>query len=63
MVRKGRSLGSLLFGRRGRQSRDGMGFGDASVHHALIVIFLEYFAWGLLTVPVINVSCLIVHIR
>ncbi|KHN77510.1 Hippocampus abundant transcript 1 protein [Toxocara canis] len=56
MVRKGRSLGSLLFGRRGRQSRDdGMGFGEASVHHALVVIFLEYFAWGLLTVPVINV--------
>lgn len=29
---------------------------QASVSHALVVIFLEYFAWGLLTVPVINVS-------
>ncbi|KAI6223180.1 Hippocampus abundant transcript 1 protein [Aphelenchoides besseyi] len=28
---------------------------EASLTHALIVIFLEYFAWGLLTVPVINV--------
>ncbi|VDK43456.1 unnamed protein product [Anisakis simplex] len=58
MVRKSHTLGALLFGRRGRQmsSREGaMGFGKASVHHALIVIFLEYFAWGLLTVPVINV--------
>ncbi|CAD5212990.1 unnamed protein product [Bursaphelenchus okinawaensis] len=29
--------------------------GGAHLTHALIVIFLEYFAWGLLTVPVINV--------
>uniref|UniRef100_A0A158R4Y9 MFS domain-containing protein n=1 Tax=Syphacia muris TaxID=451379 RepID=A0A158R4Y9_9BILA len=56
MLRKGRSLGALLFGRRPKLLRDGgMGIGEASVHHALVVIFLEYFAWGLLTVPVINV--------
>ncbi|XP_069693005.1 hippocampus abundant transcript 1 protein isoform X3 [Periplaneta americana] len=31
------------------------GIGDPSVHHALVVIFLEFFAWGLLTMPVISV--------
>lgn len=31
------------------------GIGEASLSHALVVIFLEFFAWGLLTVPVINV--------
>lgn len=30
--------------------------GQASVYHALIVIFLEFFAWGLLTSPIIDVS-------
>lgn len=47
---------SLIFGRRKSKDRDGRkGVTEASVSHALIVIFLEYFAWGLLTVPVINV--------
>lgn len=27
-----------------------------SVHHALVVVFLEFFSWGLLTSPMINVS-------
>ncbi|XP_012345007.1 hippocampus abundant transcript 1 protein isoform X2 [Apis florea] len=31
------------------------GIGEASVYHALVVIFLEFFAWGLLTMPVISV--------
>ncbi|XP_032451795.1 hippocampus abundant transcript 1 protein isoform X7 [Nasonia vitripennis] len=31
------------------------GVGEASVYHALVVIFLEFFAWGLLTMPVISV--------
>uniref|UniRef100_A0A1A9X2U3 Major facilitator superfamily (MFS) profile domain-containing protein n=1 Tax=Glossina brevipalpis TaxID=37001 RepID=A0A1A9X2U3_9MUSC len=31
------------------------GIGEPSVHHALVVIFLEFFAWGLLTMPVIAV--------
>ncbi|KAM7357364.1 hippocampus abundant transcript 1 protein isoform 2-T2 [Cochliomyia hominivorax] len=31
------------------------GIGEPSVHHALVVIFLEFFAWGLLTMPVISV--------
>ncbi|XP_036220275.2 hippocampus abundant transcript 1 protein isoform X1 [Bactrocera oleae] len=30
------------------------GIGEPSVYHALIVIFLEFFAWGLLTMPVIS---------
>ena len=31
------------------------GWGRPSVLHAVVVIFLEFFAWGLLTVPVVNV--------
>ncbi|XP_059469788.1 hippocampus abundant transcript 1 protein isoform X2 [Neocloeon triangulifer] len=31
------------------------GIGEPSVFHALVVIFLEFFAWGLLTVPIIAV--------
>lgn len=31
------------------------GIGEASVYHALVVIFLEFFAWGLLTAPMITV--------
>jgi hypothetical protein len=34
------------------------GIGEPSLHHALVVIFLEFFAWGLLTMPVISVSIL-----
>lgn len=30
------------------------GVGEPSVYHALIVIFLEFFAWGLLTMPIIQ---------
>ncbi|XP_055356064.1 LOW QUALITY PROTEIN: hippocampus abundant transcript 1 protein-like [Paramacrobiotus metropolitanus] len=30
-------------------------FGEPSVYHALVVIFLEFFAWGLLTTPMISV--------
>lgn len=32
------------------------GLGQASIYHALVVIFLEFFAWGLLTSPIISVS-------
>lgn len=28
------------------------------MHHALVVIFLEFFAWGLLTTPMITVSAI-----
>ncbi|KAL7734194.1 hypothetical protein ACLKA6_011868 [Drosophila palustris] len=30
------------------------GIGEPSLHHALIVIFLEFFSWGLLTMPIIS---------
>uniref|UniRef100_A0A914E1B9 Major facilitator superfamily (MFS) profile domain-containing protein n=1 Tax=Acrobeloides nanus TaxID=290746 RepID=A0A914E1B9_9BILA len=56
MVRRGKSLLSLVFERkRVVKDDDNMKIASASLLHALIVIFLEYFAWGLLTVPVINV--------
>ena len=31
------------------------GIGEPSIYHALIVIFLEFFAWGLLTNPMLTV--------
>nr|CAH7717906.1 unnamed protein product [Callosobruchus chinensis]CAH7751928.1 unnamed protein product [Callosobruchus chinensis] len=31
------------------------GIGQPSLYHALVVIFLEFFAWGLLTMPLISV--------
>ena len=31
------------------------GIGEPSIYHALVVIFLEFFAWGLLTSPMITV--------
>lgn len=31
------------------------GIGSPSLYHALVVIFLEFFAWGLLTMPLISV--------
>merc|ERR1719481_2479609 len=31
------------------------GLGEASIYHSLVVIFLEFFAWGLLTSPMITV--------
>ncbi|XP_029469479.1 hippocampus abundant transcript 1 protein-like isoform X3 [Rhinatrema bivittatum] len=36
-----------------RGSRQGIG--DPSVYHAVVVIFLEFFAWGLLTTPMLTV--------
>lgn len=40
-----------------KDSRKGSSFvfGEPSVYHALVVIFLEFFAWGLLTSPMISV--------
>ena len=32
------------------------GVGEPSVYHAVAVIFLEFFAWGLLTTPMLTVS-------
>ncbi|KAK2149889.1 hypothetical protein LSH36_433g03047 [Paralvinella palmiformis] len=44
----------------GRKQKDGAGFPksgmfEPSVYHALVVIFLEFFAWGLLMSPIISV--------
>nr|CAG4640716.1 EOG090X033O [Eulimnadia texana] len=33
----------------------GSGIGEPGLYHALVVIFLEFFAWGLLTTPMITV--------
>uniref|UniRef100_A0A4W4FQQ4 Hippocampus abundant transcript 1 protein n=1 Tax=Electrophorus electricus TaxID=8005 RepID=A0A4W4FQQ4_ELEEL len=32
------------------------GIGEPSVYHAVVVIFLEFFAWGLLTTPMLTVT-------
>lgn len=32
------------------------GIGRPSVYHAVVVIFLEFFSWGLLTTPMLTVS-------
>uniref|UniRef100_A0AC35G676 Major facilitator superfamily (MFS) profile domain-containing protein n=1 Tax=Panagrolaimus sp. PS1159 TaxID=55785 RepID=A0AC35G676_9BILA len=60
MVKRGKSICNLIFEKRRIAKSDDFvnmpkpGSG-ATLFHALVVIFLEYFAWGLLTVPVINV--------
>ncbi|VDM52148.1 unnamed protein product [Angiostrongylus costaricensis] len=58
MLRRSRSIMTLIFNRGKVKGRDEHGrgqVGGASISYALLIIFLEYFAWGLLTVPVINV--------
>ncbi|CAG0897463.1 unnamed protein product [Cyprideis torosa] len=50
-------VGMIIRGRRNIM-KDGFinfGIGDASLYHALVIIFLEFFAWGLLTSPMITV--------
>uniref|UniRef100_A0A671RRM5 Hippocampus abundant transcript 1 protein n=1 Tax=Sinocyclocheilus anshuiensis TaxID=1608454 RepID=A0A671RRM5_9TELE len=37
------------------QNRSPQGIGEPSVYHAVVVIFLEFFAWGLLTTPMLTV--------
>ncbi|KAK0413685.1 hypothetical protein QR680_006942 [Steinernema hermaphroditum] len=55
ILRKTRACAYVICGGR-RTSRELNASGTtASLYHALVIIFLEYFAWGLLTVPVINV--------
>nr|CAG4651678.1 EOG090X033O [Triops cancriformis] len=50
---------SSVFSRRKHALKDGLitssGIGEPSLYHALVVIFLEFFAWGLLTTPMITV--------
>ncbi|CAH1772781.1 unnamed protein product [Owenia fusiformis] len=52
-----RIVGSISWGkRRGpKDAEDTSTFSQPSVYHALVVIFLEFFSWGLLTAPMINV--------
>ncbi|XP_075241128.1 hippocampus abundant transcript 1 protein-like [Convolutriloba macropyga] len=42
--------------RRKLRESSGMGIGKPSVSHALVVIFLEFFAWGLLTSPMLTLT-------
>ena len=51
-------MGSLSLGTRKSRDKDGTmktGLFQPSVYHALAVIFLEFFSWGLLTSPIITV--------
>ncbi|KAJ8306223.1 hypothetical protein KUTeg_016768 [Tegillarca granosa] len=54
-----RVVGKIQWGpKKGHLKENGVvssGFSQPSVYHALIVIFLEFFAWGLLTSPMITV--------
>lgn len=55
--RSSRNVVGLIIRSR-RNIKDGVvssGIGEPSVHHALVVIFLEFFAWGLLTTPMITI--------
>lgn len=55
-MKKAKMLLAKLMMQRKTVMRDtNSGFGEASVLHALVIIFLEFFAWGLLTIPMINV--------
>ncbi|XP_044108338.1 hippocampus abundant transcript-like protein 2 [Neovison vison] len=52
------AAGAMPEKRPGAQNAGGLslqGFGRPSVYHAAIVIFLEFFAWGLLTTPMLTV--------
>uniref|UniRef100_A0A0B6YZE3 Major facilitator superfamily (MFS) profile domain-containing protein n=1 Tax=Arion vulgaris TaxID=1028688 RepID=A0A0B6YZE3_9EUPU len=51
-----RIIENFIWSKKGH-SKDGeeSGIRQASIYHALIIIFLEFFAWGLLTSPIISV--------
>ncbi|XP_076462533.1 hippocampus abundant transcript 1 protein-like [Babylonia areolata] len=50
-----RIIGNIIWSKRNHHKDGTSGVGLASTYHALIVIFLEFFAWGLLTSPVISI--------
>lgn len=53
-----RKVATMIIRSRKSIMKDGFitsGFGEPSVYHAVVVIFLEFFAWGLLTTPMITV--------
>ncbi|XP_012944617.1 hippocampus abundant transcript 1 protein [Aplysia californica] len=55
-----RIIGNIIWSKKGypkdteEENRES-GLGQASIYHALVIIFLEFFAWGLLTSPIISV--------
>jgi MFS family permease len=58
--KKTRVVGNLIWPRHGRYKHDKditvkYGLFQPSVYHALVVIFLEFFSWGLVMSPVITV--------
>uniref|UniRef100_A0A8C4TZR4 Hippocampus abundant transcript 1 protein n=1 Tax=Falco tinnunculus TaxID=100819 RepID=A0A8C4TZR4_FALTI len=44
-----------VYGKKDKQGLERQGIGEPSVYHAVVVIFLEFFAWGLLTTPMLTV--------
>ncbi|XP_064477025.1 hippocampus abundant transcript 1 protein-like [Ornithodoros turicata] len=53
-----RKVATMIIRSRKSIMKDGFitsGFGEPSVYHAVVVIFLEFFSWGLLTTPMITV--------
>ncbi|XP_020864450.1 hippocampus abundant transcript 1 protein-like isoform X2 [Phascolarctos cinereus] len=46
---------SVLLAKKIITKDGGAGIGEPSVYHAVVVIFLEFFAWGLLTTPMLTV--------
>ncbi|CAL8109530.1 unnamed protein product [Orchesella dallaii] len=50
-----RAIGYYVKRRKRDRMFTGSGIGEPSVNHALVVIFLEFFSWGLLTTPMITV--------
>uniref|UniRef100_A0A8C6TX70 Major facilitator superfamily (MFS) profile domain-containing protein n=1 Tax=Neogobius melanostomus TaxID=47308 RepID=A0A8C6TX70_9GOBI len=40
---------------KGKLNNQYLGSGQGTVYHAIVVIFLEFFAWGLLTTPMLTV--------
>lgn len=52
-----RIIGNIIWSKKGypKDPTEETGLGQASIYHALIIIFLEFFAWGLLTSPIISV--------
>merc|ERR1719412_483104 len=55
----GKRMVNMIFRNPTKKVAEGVvtstGMGEASIYHALVVIFLEFFAWGLLTSPMITV--------
>ena len=55
----GKKMVNMIFRNPTKKVAEGVvtstGWGEASIYHALVVIFLEFFAWGLLTSPMITV--------